>query len=75
MKVEKTKLKDVLLITHDVFEDHRGEYIELYNKELLDKDVKLGNIKERCKEASYNYHNNLLQLMDMLVAFDYFSST
>ena len=38
MKVEKTKLKDVLLITHDVFEDHRGEYIELYNKEIFNKN-------------------------------------
>jgi len=31
MKVEKTKLDGVLLITPDVFKDHRGEYIETYN--------------------------------------------
>ena len=40
---------------------------ELYDKDLLDKDVRIGNIKERCKEATYEYHNNLLQLMDMKV--------
>ncbi len=34
MIVEKTKLDSVLLIKLDGFEDHRGEYIELYNKEL-----------------------------------------
>jgi len=31
MKVEKTKLDGVLLITPDVFKDHRGEYIETWN--------------------------------------------
>ena len=34
IKVEKTKLDKVLLIKPDFFEDHRGEYVELYNKEL-----------------------------------------
>jgi dTDP-4-dehydrorhamnose 3,5-epimerase len=37
MKVEKTALKGVLLITHDVFEDHRGEYLELYNEKHFDE--------------------------------------
>ncbi len=33
MKVEKTKLDGVLLITPPtIFEDHRGSYIELYNE-------------------------------------------
>ena len=31
MEVIKTKLKSVLLIKPDVFEDHRGEYVETYN--------------------------------------------
>ena len=31
-KVLKTKLKDVLLIKPEIFEDHRGEYVEIYNK-------------------------------------------
>lgn len=33
LKVEKTKLDSVLLISVDFFEDHRGEYVETYNKE------------------------------------------
>ncbi|MFC1558617.1 dTDP-4-dehydrorhamnose 3,5-epimerase [candidate division KSB1 bacterium] len=37
IKVLKTKLDNVLLIKPDVFEDHRGEYIEIYNKELYKK--------------------------------------
>lgn len=31
MKVEQTKLEGVLLITPDVFNDHRGSYVESYN--------------------------------------------
>lgn len=34
MIVEKTKLDGVLLIKLDGFEDHRGEYWELYNEKL-----------------------------------------
>lgn len=35
MKIEKTELKDVLLITPPtIFEDFRGEYIEIYNREI-----------------------------------------
>ena len=32
VSVEKTKLKNVLVFKHFVFEDHRGTYEELYNK-------------------------------------------
>lgn len=32
--VEKTKLDGVLLITPTAFEDHRGQYVELYNEQL-----------------------------------------
>lgn len=32
MQIEKTALPDVLLIKPDVFEDHRGEYVKLYDK-------------------------------------------
>ena len=35
MQIEKTALKDVLLLKPSVFEDHRGEYIEIYNQFLL----------------------------------------
>jgi len=34
MIIEKTKLNGVLLIKLDVFEDHRGQYIETYNEKL-----------------------------------------
>ena len=38
MEITKTTLDDVLLIKLDVFEDHRGEYIETYNEELYKKN-------------------------------------
>ena len=34
MLVKKTKLSGVLLIELDVFEDHRGQYVETYNEQL-----------------------------------------
>jgi dTDP-4-dehydrorhamnose 3,5-epimerase len=34
MKIREGKLSGVLLIEPDVFEDHRGEYIETYNEAL-----------------------------------------
>ncbi|HOG18387.1 MAG TPA: dTDP-4-dehydrorhamnose 3,5-epimerase family protein [Syntrophales bacterium] len=34
MEIQKTKLDGVLLIDLDVFEDHRGEYVETYNEAL-----------------------------------------
>ena len=37
MEVDKTKLDGVLLIKPDIFEDHRGEYVETYNEELYHK--------------------------------------
>ena len=40
MCVLTTKLKNVLLFKHECFEDHRGTYEELYNKEKLDKICK-----------------------------------
>ena len=38
LEVTKTKLDKVLLIRPFVFEDHRGEYIEMYNEELYNKN-------------------------------------
>ena len=32
--VERTKLDGVLLIKPDVFEDHRGQYVEIYNEDM-----------------------------------------
>ena len=34
IEVTKTKLEGVLLIKPDVFEDHRGEYVEMYNEDI-----------------------------------------
>lgn len=34
IKVSKTKLDGVLLITPDIFEDFRGQYVETYNEKL-----------------------------------------
>lgn len=42
IKFEKTKLDGVLLIKAPVFEDFRGEYVELYNEEIYKN---LTNIK------------------------------
>ena len=38
LNTNKTKLKGVLLIHIDSFEDHRGEYIETYNEALYRKN-------------------------------------
>lgn len=38
IEVSKTKLDGVLLIKSSVFEDHRGEYMELYNEQLYRKN-------------------------------------
>jgi dTDP-4-dehydrorhamnose 3,5-epimerase len=34
IEVLNTQLQGVLLINPDIFKDHRGEYVELYNEEL-----------------------------------------
>lgn len=33
IRVTKTNLQDVLLVKPEVFEDHRGQYVELYNED------------------------------------------
>ena len=37
MIIEKTKLDGVLLIKPNVFEDHRGQYVETYNEKLYNE--------------------------------------
>tara|TARA_R110000824_G_scaffold400651_2_gene608696 strand:- start:8349 stop:8861 length:513 start_codon:yes stop_codon:yes gene_type:complete len=55
MIVEKTNLKDVLLIKHDIFEDHRGEYVELYNEELFHQNgIKTKFIQDDISISSRN---------------------
>jgi len=38
IEVSKTKLEEVLLIKLHAFEDHRGEYVEMYNEDLYRKN-------------------------------------
>lgn len=38
MEIVKTDLESVLLIKPEVFEDHRGEYVEIYNEEQYRAD-------------------------------------
>ena len=44
MRVERTKIEDLLLIQHDLFEDDRGYFQDLYDenklKDLLDVDIR-----------------------------------
>lgn len=55
MIVEKTNLKDILLIKHDIFEDHRGEYVELYNEELFHQNgIKTKFIQDDISISSRN---------------------
>ncbi len=55
MIVEKTKLKNVLLLKLDVFEDHRGEYIELFNKALYkEKGIDLDFLQDDISISSKN---------------------
>jgi dTDP-4-dehydrorhamnose 3,5-epimerase len=47
MIVEKTKLDEVLLIKLNGFEDHRGEYLELYNEKLYNsKGIELKFVED-----------------------------
>jgi dTDP-4-dehydrorhamnose 3,5-epimerase len=35
LRIETTSLRGVMLLKPSAFEDHRGEYVEIYNKELF----------------------------------------
>jgi hypothetical protein len=35
-----------------------------FDKKMLDKDIQIHNMEDRFSEASYEYHNNLLKLLD-----------
>jgi len=38
--------------------------MEYVNNERLDMEIKKNVIKEKCSEATWEYHNNLLELLD-----------
>lgn len=51
IEVSKTKLDGVLLIKPTFFEDHRGEYVELYNEKLYkSKGINIDFVED---DASY----------------------
>lgn len=52
MEVSITNLEGVLLIKLDVFEDHRGEYIETYNEKLYKKNGMKIKFVQDCISAS-----------------------
>ena len=58
MKIDRTGLEGVLLIKPDVFEDHRGQYIELYNEKIFhDHDIKIKFIQDDISMS----HRNVLR--------------
>jgi dTDP-4-dehydrorhamnose 3,5-epimerase len=61
--VERTKLDGVLLIKPSIFEDHRGQYVEIYNEDLYRKygiDVKFiqDDISVSSKHALRGIHGD-----------------
>ena len=55
MKIEQTSLDGVLKITHDVFEDHRGYYSEIYNKDFFkDNSIDVDFIQDDISVSSKN---------------------
>ena len=55
MKVEKTNLVGVIKITLDVFEDHRGCYVETYNEDLYKQNgIDINFIQDDISVSSKN---------------------
>ena len=54
IEVCNTELDDVLLIKPTFFEDHRGEYVEIYNKELYrSKGIDVDFVEDDISTASH----------------------
>jgi len=54
LQIEETTLEGVKLIRLNGFEDHRGEYVELYNRELYQQNgVSINFIEDDISTASY----------------------
>jgi len=58
MNIRDTELYGVKEIQLDAFEDHRGEYVEIYNKEEYLKELKLDR-DFVCDDISVSYKNVL----------------
>ena len=55
MGILKTKMNGVVLIKLDAFEDHRGEYVEIYNKDLYKKNgIDIDFIQDDISVSSQN---------------------
>lgn len=55
MEPEKTKLEGVLLLKPRVFEDHRGEYIEIYNENIYKNlGIKVNFVQDDISVSSKN---------------------
>ena len=53
MLIEKTSLEGVLLLKLDVFEDHRGEYIETYNEKVyIDNGIDINFVQDDISVSS-----------------------
>ncbi len=53
--VEKTKLKGVLLIKRNIFEDHRGTFVETYNKEEYQhQNINIKFVRDAISSSSKN---------------------
>lgn len=53
MEVHRTELEGVLLVKPDVFEDHRGYYIETYNEQLYtDKGINIKFVQDDISVSS-----------------------
>ena len=55
MRIKNTDLEGVLLIKPDIFEDHRGQYVELYNKSEFEKNnINIDFIQDDISTAAKN---------------------
>lgn len=55
MRIETTNLDGVLLIKPDIFEDHRGQFIELYNKtDFAKNNINIEFVQDDISTASKN---------------------
>ena len=55
ISVKKTSLENVLLIRPDTFEDHRGQYVEIYNEKLyVENGIKTKFIQDDISTSDKN---------------------
>lgn len=79
MEVEKTNLENVLLIKPDIFEDHRGTYVETYNlDEYKNNGITVDFVRDDISTSSKNvlrgihYDDKTWKLIDCMYGKIYF---